>query len=271
MIPERLQFPEGRRTRSLSRIIKADQVRENPHLVSNVILDTVLVSLPDPDRQRLTVTDRESTYLYEQGYSSIEEFESSISQRQAKVKEDMLLAEAMLSEAKEKSQKIYEEAYAKGFRHGQSDAEVKVLEKTETLLDYLRDLGQAIALSQEKIVMSAEKSIGKLALAVAGKLVRREIHIDESVVEDIVRESLEAVKSGNSIKLKVNARDIDRIRDCKDTLLRAADDIPDFEIVEDPRVEQGGCIVETDFGIVDARIDSQLQEIGRAFFGDTHT
>jgi flagellar assembly protein FliH len=183
----------------------------------------------------------------------------------------MLLAEAMLSEAEEKGQKIYEEAYTKGFQHGQSDAEAKVLEETETLLDYLRDLGQAISLSQEKVIMSAEESIGKLALAVAGKLIRREIHADESVVEDIVRESLEAVKSGNSIKLKVNARDIDRIRDCKDILLQAADNIPDFEIVEDPRIEQGGCIIETDFGIVDARIDSQLQEIGRAFFGNTHT
>ncbi len=255
----------------MSRIIKADQVEKNPHLVSNVILDTVLVSLPDPDCHRSTVTDRESTYLYEHGYSSIEEFERSISQRQAKIEEDMLLAEAMLSEAEEKGQKIYEEAYTKGFQHGQSDAEAKVLEETETLLDYLRDLGQAISLSQEKVIMSAEESIGKLALAVAGKLIRREIHADESVVEDIVRESLEAVKSGNSIKLKVNARDIDRIRDCKDILLQAADNIPDFEIVEDPRIEQGGCIIETDFGIVDARIDSQLQEIGRAFFGNTHT
>ena len=62
---------------------------------------------------------------------------------------------------------------------------------------------------------------------------------------------------------------MDRIRDHKDVLLRAADGILDFEIIEDPRVEQGGCIVETGFGVLDARIESQLQEIGRAFFGDT--
>ncbi len=94
--------------------------------------------------------------------------------------------------------------------------------------------------------------------------------MDESVVQGIVRDSLDAIKGVNAIKLKVNVRDMDRIRDHKEVLLQVAGHLKDFEIVEDPRIEQGECVVETDFGIVDARIDSQLQEIGRAFFGDTH-
>lgn len=253
----------------MSRIIKADQVRESPYLVKDVILNTVLLSLPDPDCPSLAARDHETACLNERGYSSLEELEQSVLRQQAKLKEDMLQAEAMLSEAEKKSREIYEEAYAKGFQHGQSVGEAKALEEAETLLDYLKGLGQAIALSQEKIITSAEESIGKLALAVAGKIVRREIQADESVVERIVRESLEAVKGGNSIRLKVNVQDMDRVRDHKDLLLQAVDNISDFEILEDPRVDQGGCIVETGYGVVDARIDSQLEEIGRAFFGDT--
>jgi len=95
-------------------------------------------------------------------------------------------------------------------------------------LPILKTLGQAIALSQEKSIASAEESVGRLALAVASKIVKREIEIDETVVQNIVRESLEAVKGVKTIKLRVNARDMDRIRDHKDVLLRAADGISDF-------------------------------------------
>jgi len=253
----------------LSKVIKAHQVRKNPYLVKDVILDTVLLNLPDPECPNLPETDRESTLLNERGYSSLEELEKSVLERQTKAKEDMAQAEAMLSAAKEKSQDVYEKAYEKGFRNGQSEGEAKALEEVKALLAYLKDLGQVIALSQEKSIASAEESVGRLALAVASKIVKREIEIDETVVQNIVRESLEAVKGVKTIKLRVNARDMDRIRDHKDVLLRAADGISDFEIIEDPRVEQGGCIVETGFGVLDARIESQLQEIGRAFFGDT--
>jgi len=80
-------------------------------------------------------------------------------ERQTKAKEDMAQAEAMLSAAKEKSQEIYEKAYEKGFRNGQSEGEAKALEEVKALLAYLKDLGQAIALSQEKSIASAEESV----------------------------------------------------------------------------------------------------------------
>ncbi len=239
----------------MSKIIKADQVRENPDLVEDIILDTILFSLPDSDYDDSTATG--------------EDFNESLSRNQAQLEEDVLQAEALLLEAEEKSKQIYEEAYTKGFSHGQSAGEAKVLEEAEALLNYFKDLGQAIALSQEKAIASAEESIGKLALEIARKIIRREIQMDESIIRGMVRESLKAIKGSNVIRLKVNAEDADRIRDYKESLLRTVDYVTDFEIIEDPRIEQGGCVVETDYGIVDARIDSQLQEIGRAFFGDT--
>ncbi len=254
----------------MSKIIKAEQVRENPHLVEDIILDAVLLTLSDPNNRSLELQDSGSTYFDEREDSPMEELDQSIARRQAKLEEDFLRAKTMLSEAEEKSREIYEEAYAKGLRHGQSAGEAKVVEEAKELMDYIESLGQAISVSQEEIITSAEESIGKLALAIAGKIVRREIQMDESVVQGIVRDSLDAIKGVNAIKLKVNVRDMDRIRDCKEVLLQAPGHLKDFKVVVDPRIEQGECVVETDFGIVDARIDSQLQEIGRAFFGDTH-
>jgi flagellar assembly protein FliH len=52
-----------------------------------------------------------------------------------------------------------------------------------------------------------------------------------------------------------------RIREIKEELLRKIDGLGYLEVQEDPRVEEGGCIVETVFGNIDARIETQLANL----------
>ena len=254
----------------MSKVIKAHQVRKNPYLIKKATLDAILSDLPDPDCKGTSSMDTGPVFLEKQGYSSFREFEESILKRQAKIEEDIAQAEITLLKAEEESKEIYKKAYETGFKNGQSQGKEKSVEELQDLLSYIKDLGQAIASAQEESIVSAKESIGKLALAVAGKIVKREIQINKDVVLGIVSESLEAIKGVKDIKVRVSAEDIDNVKEHKSILLQAADNIPDFELIEDPRIEQGGCIIETEFGILDARIDSQLQEVGRAFFGDKH-
>ena len=39
-------------------------------------------------------------------------------------------------------------------------------------------------------------------------------------------------------------------------------------VVADPSVSRGGCLVESDFGVVDAGVDAQFDQVARAFAGD---
>jgi flagellar assembly protein FliH len=43
--------------------------------------------------------------------------------------------------------------------------------------------------------------------------------------------------------------------------LSAAENIKNITVVEDSTVDRGGCVIETDFGAIDAKIASQLNEI----------
>ncbi len=43
--------------------------------------------------------------------------------------------------------------------------------------------------------------------------------------------------------------------------LRLVENAKNITVMEDTAVERGGCIIETDFGLIDARISSQLHEI----------
>ncbi len=50
----------------------------------------------------------------------------------------------------------------------------------------------------------------------------------------------------------------------KDDFYRMLDNIENVNVLEDPNIEKGGCIIETDFGDIDARISAQLDEIETA-------
>ncbi|ETZ18367.1 Flagellar assembly protein fliH [Borrelia duttonii CR2A] len=63
----------------------------------------------------------------------------------------------------------------------------------------------------------------------------------------------------------MNLDDIDVVSHQKHEFISKFDFIENLEIVEDVNIGKGGCIIETDFGEIDARISSQLDRIEERF------
>ena len=61
--------------------------------------------------------------------------------------------------------------------------------------------------------------------------------------------------------IRVNLSDMDIAREYRSMLLTMFDKVESIKIAEDPAVEQGGCIVESDTCGVDANIPTQLSSI----------
>ena len=61
--------------------------------------------------------------------------------------------------------------------------------------------------------------------------------------------------------LRVNLEDVKLTTEHIDDFIKRVENIRGITVVEDSTVEKGGCIVETDFGAIDARISSQLSEL----------
>ena len=241
----------------MSRVIKAQEIRRNPALVGDEKLETFLATLArsasptQGDAWRAEDAEADPAAL---ARSLIEQAERA--------------ARARLDEAEQERARVLKEAYDKGYEDGRAEATAKVIEHARDLLEYLGTLVQGVAQAMENAVRAAEDTVARLAIEVAEKILRHEVSIDGSVVLDMVRESVEKAKAAGPIKIRVSAWDLDRVKDFHDEIMRIADDVTSIEIIEDPRVEPGGCIVETDFGSVDARLGTQLREIRRAFFGN---
>lgn len=170
-----------------------------------------------------------------------------------------------VEKAKEKAKEIEHEAFLQGFRKGEKAGLKSGMKEFEAVL---RDFRQALVQLfkvKEKIHVNMEKESVELALAIARKIVCHEVATNKEVVLSVVREALKKVMGHEKIKIKVNPADFQFIESTKFKLSSLVEDIENAEIEEDEKITSGGCVIETDFGDIDARIDRQLKAVEEAF------
>ena len=103
----------------------------------------------------------------------------------------------------------------------------------------------------------------RLALAMAERVVRREIDIDRDLLAVMARVAIDRLGENAVATIHLNPAD------CEATMGRAASlQAGSVAVVADTNVPRGGCVVRSAFGTIDAGIDSQMRELARALLGD---
>jgi len=122
-----------------------------------------------------------------------------------------------------------------------------------------------VRLSAERaaVLAGAESDLLSLAIAVASRIVRREVSIDREIVVRVLEDALRRVSPLEEVVVRVHPSDYLALREAPGVLSALAE-ARQFELAEDRRVGQGGCLIETGSGAIDARLESALDEIGRA-------
>ncbi|NPV53695.1 MAG: hypothetical protein HPY71_09240 [Firmicutes bacterium] len=170
-------------------------------------------------------------------------------------------ARATLDEAESRRAEIEEAARLAGYEEGYQRGREEALEQAGDLIRLLGDARDALVALRRDVIRGAENDIVELAVGIAEKIVHREIEVDESVVLGMVKEALLHVRDSRAVRIRVSPWDVERVAAFRDDLVKMVSDAGDIEILQDPRVEQGGCIIETEFGMVDARIRRQFSEV----------
>jgi Flagellar biosynthesis/type III secretory pathway protein len=161
-------------------------------------------------------------------------------------------------------QRGYDEGYHDGAREAQQRADAELQHTIETLRAHLQQVIQGVHAQHEAYLQHAEAQMLDLALEVARKVVREELKLQPAHVLAIVRDTLRRVQGFGRLRIRVNPLDVDLLRQNRPSLLQVVDGVEGIEIVEDRRVDQGGSVIETEQGVYDARIRTQLGEIERA-------
>jgi flagellar assembly protein FliH len=152
--------------------------------------------------------------------------------------------------AKEEGRK---EGREEAWKTGQDEA-VRLVQRLRTVLEKTQD-------QRKDILASTENQVVQLALLVARKVIRTLAENQEGVVIDTVKEALAKVKGRGKIVIRVNTADMNLTSAHTGDFVKMLEGIDSVEVQEDSTVGVGGCLVETDFGEIDARITSQMAEL----------
>lgn len=170
-------------------------------------------------------------------------------------------AEKIIQDAHLKEQKIKDDAKQDGFKQGHDDGYSAGESEIERLVERLRKMVEALMLRREEILKETEQQIVELVILMTRKVVKIISETQKTAIMSNVLAALKKVKSRGNVILHVNLEDLKLASANADEFIKRVENIQGITVVEDSTVEKGGCVVETDFGAIDARISSQLSEL----------
>jgi flagellar assembly protein FliH len=157
----------------------------------------------------------------------------------------------------------YQEGFAQGEKDAQQSMEDRMLGEIALFRAELDSVVRNIQKAADEWCEKAEESLGALSLVIAERILCTELGHSREHVAAIARDVVQSVMEGTSLRVRVNPFDSGIVEARRNEILRACSGIQHLEVVADPNIPSG-CVVETDFGMIDARIDSMLARLGEA-------
>ena len=196
--------------------------------------------------------------------------EVHIMSEQAKVDASRIIQDAnaekekIQSESESIKEAAYKEGYAKGYDEGFEKSFADGNNDLTKLNEKLKKILAETINKRNEIIDTAEAQLIEVAILIAKRVVKMLTEKDKGIVIRNIQEALRRIKGRTKITIRVNIDDLEISARHKDEFYQMLDKIEGVTVLEDPNVDVGGCMIETDFGDIDARINTQLNEIETA-------
>jgi flagellar assembly protein FliH len=170
-------------------------------------------------------------------------------------------AAATEASVNQKTEQIENEAFDKGYREGHDKGFQGGQDEVKRLVDRLHLIITKAIDKRNEIIEESETQLINLVLLIAKKVIKVISENQKNVVINNVIQALRKLKSRGDVVIRVNLSDLELATEHTKDFLKMVENVKSVTIMEDSSVDKGGCIIETDFGQIDARVSSQLHEI----------
>ena len=154
-----------------------------------------------------------------------------------------------------------EAAYQQGRAAGETETTQRASQRLEPVLAGLNGILQELTAVRKKFRAEAEEDTVKLAIAIARRILHRELATDPEAILGLVMSAFQKLNARETHRLRVSAADAAALEQNRARLELP----PGLEIVSDASLVAGSATFETTRGELDASVDTQLAEIQRGF------
>lgn len=239
-------------------------MQENPVLIDNFF--EIEVEEIEPE---IPVVDERINEAIDEAKQIIAEAKKAATQclEEARQEASLLKQQAHDEGHQQGNQAGYEEGYQNGLVQGKQDGRSEMEQVIADAIAKAQHMLDTCQQETKAMIIDAEKEIVDIALAVARKIIAYEIVENPMVVLPLVKAALQKVSDQEEVVIRVSADDFDSVLMAKKDLQAMVGREHALKIIVDHTIESGSCIIDTSYGAVDARVDTQFETIKKALQG----
>lgn len=163
----------------------------------------------------------------------------------------------IISRAQSEALSIKEAAKQEGYLEGINKATEDIAEIRNKFSEFFN--------CKDEVYDKVSGCILEIALEIAKKIINKTVETDETVTLSVIKGAIEEInKTENKIILKVMPKDVEIVKDKIGEIFTENSTEAKISVIPDNNIKEGGVIIETSNGIIDATLETQLSIMEKA-------
>ncbi|OGV57891.1 MAG: hypothetical protein A2X49_09780 [Lentisphaerae bacterium GWF2_52_8] len=189
-----------------------------------------------------------------------------------RVREGEAKKEELIGEGRAGRDAVLDEGRKEGCEIGRKEGQAEGLNEIRLISSKLEEVLNSAVTERQKILEEAKGDIISLVKFITGKVIKKQVSEDEEVIVRVVSGAIAKILEEKKITVRVHPDDYNIAESRRGEFFSIVNSLDQIDFIMDKRIDRGGCIIETAFGNIDARISSQLDfidmELRRSVKGD---
>jgi len=185
-----------------------------------------------------------------------------------KTKEDV---EKILIEVEKKAKKIEEEykekGYQAGYTVGYQEGYKKGEEDAKAIIEEAKAIKEEIIREKQRMYKEVENDIVSVILLAVEKIVGKYLEEDKDIILNLIKKGMENYNAFDKVTVRVSEEDYEHCIKNKDKILKDIEFLDDVNILKDLSLKKGDCVIETNSGVINSGVSTQLKALKNLFVG----
>lgn len=170
----------------------------------------------------------------------------------------------VLERIQDVQEKAYKEAYQLGLEEGRKEAFVKTKNEIDTQIEKLGQLILQIENMKTQLFKFNESHLMKLILHLSERLAYAQIKIDPSPIVEVMREAIQKSQLDEEVSVDIAPSQFAFLEELKKQTNREFEFLKKVKLQPSEGVTEGGCVIHTNYGQIDARIEERVNTLWSA-------
>ncbi len=172
--------------------------------------------------------------------------------------------EKRFRELREQAARDKDKAHQDGLAAGRKQGLAQGQAEAEKVRQHLQGVAVALEEFRQQLFEQSRQELLELAFALADRIIGSRSEREQELLLDTIAKCVREILDKTHLKLRINPEQAEFVKENLDNIKSIDETIANIGVEPDPRVAQGGCVVETDSGTADGRLESQLEMLRRA-------